>query len=240
MGKTKLVFKRFESKYLLSPERYRRLRERLDAYIEPDEYFKSTVCSVYYDSPDYELIRRSIEGPVYKEKLRLRSYNVPGPEDQVFVELKKKFKGVVYKRRLGMTARQAEDYLAGRAAAPVDDQMTREIDWFRQFNAPVPKVFIACDREAYRAKDEPELRVTFDRDIRWRSDRLSLIAGDQGQVLTAPGEVLMELKIPGAAPLWLSRLLSEEALFPTGFSKYGVCYKEHILPETINGVIFSA
>ena len=100
MGSAKFTFKRYEKKYLLSREKYESLRQLLDPHIVPDEYFESTVCSIYYDSDDYHLIRYSIERPVYKEKLRLRSYNVPADGDSVFVELKKKYKGVVYKRRI--------------------------------------------------------------------------------------------------------------------------------------------
>ena len=240
MDQTKLTFKRYEKKYLLSAEQYDRLRQLLDEYIEPDEYFKSTVCSIYYDSENYSLIRHSIDVPVYKEKLRLRSYNVPGPDGLVFVELKKKYKGVVYKRRVGMTASQATAYLSGQAPAPEVSQMTRELDWFMKVNAPRPKAFIACDREAYRAKEDHELRITFDRDIRWRKTDLDLTAGSHGELLTQPGQVLMEVKLPGAAPLWLARMFSELELFPRSFSKYGTCYRDNILKEMVNGVIFSA
>ena len=119
MGETKLTFKRYEKKYLLSPERYAALRQQLDEHIVPDVYFKSTVCSIYYDSDDYQLIRHSIEGPVYKEKLRVRSYNVPGPDDTVFVELKKKYKGIVYKRRVTMSAARAADWFFRRGVQQV-------------------------------------------------------------------------------------------------------------------------
>lgn len=240
MGDTKFTFKRYEKKYLLSAQKYAQLRERLDSYIEPDEYYRSTVCSIYYDDDSYSLIRRSIEGPVYKEKLRLRSYNVPQAEDPVFVELKKKYKGIVYKRRVSMTARQAAAYLSGQSPAPEEEQMTHEIDWFLRMNPVKPKVLIACDRTAYRAKDDPELRVTFDENIRWRDTELDLTAGSHGTSLLSPGDVLMEVKIPGTSPLWLARMFSELKIFPTGFSKYGICYKENILNNTINGVIFSA
>ena len=239
-GVTKLTFKRYEKKYLLSAETHARLRERLDDRIEPDLYFASTVCSVYYDDDSYKLIRRSVDGPVYKEKLRLRSYNVPGPEDPVFVELKKKYKGIVYKRRVSMTAAQAEAYLAGEAPAPEDNQMIREIDWFMKLYEPKPRAFIACDRTAYVAKDEPELRITFDKDIRWRQDELRLTAGSHGELLTQPGMVLMEVKLPGVTPLWLARMFSELGISPTGISKYGICYKENLLKDYINGVILNA
>lgn len=240
MSDTKLTFKRYEKKYLLSEEKYKRLRLALDERIEPDEYYSSTVCSIYYDTDDYRLIRHSLDKPVYKEKLRVRSYNIPAPEDTVFVELKKKYKGIVYKRRVAMSAAEATRYLAGKAEAPADSQMLREIDWFLRQNLPVPKVFIACDRLAFRAKDDPELRITFDRNIRWRDTELELTRGSHGSLLLEDGQVLMEIKIPGAAPLWMARLFSELEIYPVSFSKYGTCYMDNVLEKYVNGVIFNA
>lgn len=234
MPSTKLTFKRYEKKYLLSASQYSALRQQLDDHIVPDEYFSSTVCSIYYDGDDYHLIRHSIEAPVYKEKLRLRSYNVPDEDGTVFLELKKKFKGIVYKRRVKLTAREAMDYLAGRCPAPRDDQVMREIDWFLKTNDVSAKAFIACEREAYVSKDDPELRVTFDRDIRWRDTELDITAGSHGESLLAPGQVLMELKVPGAAPMWLAHMLSDLEIFPTGFSKYGTCYRNALLDRYIS------
>lgn len=235
MTDAQLTFKRYEKKYMIEPEQYERFRLALDQYIKPDRFFSSTVCSIYYDTDDYSLIRNSIEKPIYKEKLRLRSYNVPQSSDDVFVELKGKFKGLVYKRRVMMRADEAMDYLSGQRAAPFDGQVVREVDWFLKTNPVSPKVFIACDREAYVARDDGELRITFDRNIRWRDTELQLSAGSHGQDILPPGYVLMELKIPGAAPMWLARMLSEHKLFPAGFSKYGTCYRENL----INGVIFN-
>lgn len=235
MSETIYTFKRTEKKYLLSAEQYGALWERMQAHLEPDEYPVSTVCSIYYDTDDYRLIRHSLDAPVYKEKLRLRSYNVPGPEDTVFVELKKKFKGVVYKRRVSMSAREAAAWLNGEQPPAEDSQMTREISWFLQSVEPGAKVYLACDRLAFRDREAPELRITFDRNIRWRETELDLCAGDRGEPLLAPGQVLMEIKTPEAAPLWLAHLLSELSLFPTSFSKYGTCYRDHILNEYIFG-----
>lgn len=223
---------------MLSPEKRDLLLRRIDTYIEPDEYHKSTVCSVYYDSGDYRLIRHSIDGPVYKEKLRLRSYGVPGEDDPVFVELKKKFKGVVYKRRAVMPACRAEDYLAGKSSPPEDSQMIHEIDWFLLENLPAPRVFIACDRTSYRGREDRELRITFDENIRWRADALSLTAGSHGEPLIGGSAVLMEVKISGATPLWLARALSELMIFPGSFSKYGTCYTQNILAKQAEGLVF--
>ena len=237
MGDTKLVFKRYEKKYLLSRGQYETLFRELQDHIVPDAYHRSTVCSIYYDTDDYELIRRSIEAPVYKEKLRLRSYGVPDDDGTVFIELKKKYKGMVYKRRVPMGAKAAAAYLAGEAAPTESSQMTREIDWFLHENDVKPKAFIACDRYAWVDRENAELRITFDENLRWRTDRLDLTLGADGESLTGPGDVLMEIKIPGTAPLWLARLLSDQHVFPTSFSKYGTCYKNHILSEYFNGVI---
>ena len=237
MKDTILTFKRFEKKYLLSARQFELLWERMREHLIPDQFHRSTVCSIYYDSDDFSLIRHSLEQPVYKEKLRLRSYNVPGPDDTVFVELKKKYRGVVYKRRVQMSAADAEAYLAGQSRPDEDGQILREIDFFLQTNDVSPKAFIACDREAWVDREEPELRITFDRDLRWRDTELSLCAGSGGEALLPNGEVLMEIKIPNAAPLWLAHLLSELEVFPTSFSKYGTCYRTALLEKYFNGVI---
>lgn len=240
MKKNKFTFQRYEKKYLLSREKYLALWRELEAQVEPDIFFQSTVCSMYYDWADFRLIRHSLEKPVYKEKLRLRSYNVPGPEDQVFVELKKKFQGVVYKRRVALPAVEAEAWLAGRTPAPDQSQISREIDWFLKTNPVSPRVLIACDRRAYVAREDKELRVTFDSSIRWRETELSLTAGDQGQELLADGQVLMEIKLPEAAPLWLAGLLSRLEIFPQGFSKYGQCYEKELAEKYFDGVMVIA
>ncbi len=237
MQETILTFKRYEKKYLLSARKFELLWERLREHLVPDLFHRSTVCSIYYDSDDFSLIRHSLEKPVYKEKLRLRSYNVPGPDGEVFVELKKKYKGVVYKRRVRMSAVEAERYLAGQSRPPEDGQILREIDFFLQTHEVSPKAFIACEREAWVDREEPELRITFDRNLRWRDTDLHLSSGSGGEPLLPDGEVLMEIKIPGAAPLWLAHLLSELEIFPTSFSKYGTCYRQDLLEKFFNGVI---
>ena len=240
MKETKFTFQRYEKKYLLPREKYLALWQELEPRVEPDAFFHSTVCSVYYDWEDFRLIRHSLEKPVYKEKLRLRSYNVPGPEAPVFVELKKKYKGVVYKRRVAMAAAAAEDWLAGRSAAPDQSQISREIDWFLKNNPVRPRVLIACDRRAYVARENRELRITFDSSIRWRDRDLSLTAGDHGQELLSDGQVLMEIKLPEAAPLWLAHMLSRLEIFPRGFSKYGQCYQKELAEKYFDGVMVIA
>lgn len=230
MSEVQSCFRRYEKKYLLTPEQSDAVKRGMAAFMKPDAHPNYTICNVYYDTEHYELIRASLEKPVYKEKLRLRSYGVPGSRDPAFVEIKKKYDGVVYKRRVTLQAMDAARWLSGRR--PGDgSQISREIDWFLQFYRPEPKVFLAYDREAYAAADGGELRITFDTAIRVRSNDPDLRSGDHGVPLLNGDQILMEIKIPGAAPLWLARLLSDSSIFPTSFSKYGTYYKEFVLGD---------
>ena len=228
MNEIQSCFQRCEKKYMLSREQYLALRLGLAGHMKPDRYPRYSISSVYYDTEQWDLIRASLEKPVYKEKLRLRSYGVPGSCDPVFAELKKKYRGVVYKRRVTLPMADAAAWLAGRQ--PGDgSQISREIEWFLQFYRPTPKVFIAYEREAWAAADGGELRVTFDSDIRVRSNDLDPRMGSHGTALLQTGGILMEIKIPGAAPLWLARLLSAVEARPTSFSKYGTYYQQFVL-----------
>ena len=221
-------FKRCEKKYLLTEEQYLAVRLGMASFMKPDAYPSYSVSNVYYDTDRYDLIRGSLEKPIYKEKLRLRSYGVPGSCDEVFIEIKKKFDDVVYKRRITMNMRDAALYLSGERKGD-GSQIGREIDWFIGFYHPSPRVFIAYDREAYAAADGSELRITFDTALRARSNDMDLRLGDHGVPLLEDDLRLMEIKIPGAAPLWLARLLSENGIYSSSFSKYGEYYKQFIL-----------
>ncbi len=220
------TFMRYELKYLVNAEQRAALTALFDRYMQPDEFGKSTICNLYYDTPDLRLARRSIERPVYKEKLRVRSYGPCIPEDRVFVELKRKCEGVVYKRRVSMTQARAEGYLANETAAPIVHQVVGELDYFRSaYPALAPKVYLAYKREAFFAKDDPMLRVTFDDDVLWRDSELSLCEGVYGSSLLQPGQSLLEIKLSSGMPLWLAHALSELRLFKGSFSKYGNAYK---------------
>ena len=161
----------------------------------------------------------------------MRSYGVAAPEGKVFVEIKKKFDGVVYKRRITAPAPLVEPLLGGILEPDRFGQIGREIGWFQSFYHTQPKVFIGYDRTAFAGREDPELRITFDTGLRWRDTALDLRLGDYGAPLLGPDQVLMEIKIPGACPLWLSHLLDRAGARPVSFSKYGTCYRDHILPR---------
>lgn len=230
-------FRRYEKKYFLTKEQYKTFTEMIAPYIRPDDYGSYTLCNIYYDTDDYRLIRASLEKPVYKEKLRVRSYGVPGPEDKVFAELKKKYEGVVYKRRVTMTESSAKTFLSGIKDNSCSGQINREIEYFQNFYHTKPKVYIAYDREAFQGSENPELRITFDTNLRYRLDRLSLSEGDDGQPILDNNLILMEIKIPGACPLWLCEALSKLKINSVSFSKYGTCYKNHILNKKTNPAV---
>ncbi|WP_101910672.1 polyphosphate polymerase domain-containing protein [Marasmitruncus massiliensis] len=227
------VFKRYEKKYLLSEQQYATLHKELESRMTVDQYGRHTICNLYFDTDSFELIRASLDKPVYKEKLRLRSYGVPSQDDTVFIELKKKYKGVVYKRRVPITLREASDYLLRGTEPEKTCQILHEIGWFMKLYRPSPKAFIAYDRVALSGNENSSLRVTFDRNIRFRESLLDLSRGDWGNLILDSKTVLMEIKIPGAMPVWMSDLLTELAIFPTSFSKYGTCYKDHLIQHLV-------
>lgn len=221
----RFTFQRIEKKYLLNSTQYERLLEKINPHMEMDQYGRHTICNIYYDTKQYDLIRTSIEKPPYKEKLRLRSYGVPGMQDRVFLEIKKKWDGVVYKRRIPMKLKEAENYLENGRPMPGNGQIECEIDYFVKFYQPEPKMYIAYDREAYFGKEDESLRITFDQNIRSRQNGLKLELGDEGEPLLEEGQRLMEIKISQAFPMWLAAILSELEIYPTSFSKYGNIYK---------------
>lgn len=228
-----MIFRRSERKYLLTEEQYHRLWELVSPYMEEDEYGHSTICNIYYDTADYELIRSSIEKPVYKEKLRLRSYGIPANDTTVFIEIKKKYNGIVYKRRIGLPLQEAEKSLEQGFIEPVagQEQISSEINYFLQRAALVPAVFLAYDRDAFRGVDDAELRMTFDFNIRSRQEHLSLSDGAEGNLFFQNGEVMLEIKTIGSYPLWLVHAMEECQIYPVSFSKYGNIYKHFILPD---------
>ncbi len=221
-------FKRYEKKYLLNYNQYEAMLAGMKDHMEADRFSNYTICNIYYDTPDWQLIRTSLEKPVYKEKLRVRSYGTVTGADNVFVEIKKKYDGVVYKRRVTMRCLDAVRWLRGEPLSN-PSQIHKEIDWFMQNYKPEPKVFIGYDREAYASTENSELRITFDTNLRWREEAADLRCGDYGTLLLPEEAILMEIKIPGTAPLWLARLLSENKIFSTSFSKYGTYYKDVVL-----------
>ena len=224
------VFKRIEKKYMLTRPQREALLQAFQGHMQRDAFGRHTICNLYLDTDDYALTRRSIEKPLYKEKLRLRAYGVPGPEDTVFLELKKKYKGVVYKRRMELNCRQAMDYLLRGKRPDLGSQIAHELDYALRLYAPRPQVYLCYDREAYFCPDNPDLRITLDENIRFRTQQVDLMRGAWGTPTLPDGTTLMEIKIPGAMPLWLADALDAQRIFPCSYSKVGTVYEQFIQP----------
>lgn len=221
------IFQRYEIKYLVTAQQREAIMNEMSSHMRGDQYGQSTICNIYFDLPNYYLIRKSLEKPAYKEKLRVRSYGTANPDSKVFVELKKKYKDVVYKRRVSLPEREAMYYLGSDATGGLPGQIGREIDYFRGFYRDLqPKMFISYEREAFYAVDDDSFRVTFDRNILWRDDDLSLTKGAYGRPILEPGQSLMEIKVGSAMPLWMVSILTKHKVYKTSFSKYGRAYQD--------------
>lgn len=222
------VFKRYELKYMLTTEQKEKVLQAMEPYMSLDKYGRTTIRNLYFDTDNYRLIRRSIEKPAYKEKLRIRCYSQATPDSTVFVELKKKYKHVVYKRRISLSEKEAIEWLCENKLHP-DTQISAEIDYFIQYYGTLhPTVFLSYEREAYYSKDNSDFRVTFDDNILCRQDNLSLKTESYGTPILPEGMVLMELKCSGGIPLWMTHILSQEKIYKTSFSKYGTAYQTMI------------
>ena len=221
------VFRRRELKFLVNEQQRQALEQLLRERMVPDKYGRSTICNLYYDTPDYRLIRRSLERPVYKEKLRLRSYGRIGPGVDVFLEMKKKYKGIVYKRRVRVSQEQAVAFMERESDLPKDTQIARELVYFRDFYGDLkPRVYLCYDREAWYDPADSGFRMTLDRNIRYRTTGLDLSLPVDGREILPPDMSLLEVKASGGIPMWLTEHLSQHHIHKRSFSKYGRAYLE--------------
>ncbi|MBQ8984869.1 polyphosphate polymerase domain-containing protein [Candidatus Saccharibacteria bacterium] len=226
------VFRRTEIKYIITENQFKKLMDMIEPYLEKDKYFKGTNMSIYYDDENRYLAIHSLEKPLYKEKIRLRSYGVPTLNDTVFLEIKKKFKGVGSKRRIPVKLKDFYSYEKTGELETNNENIKQELDECFDRYKLKPTMFLAYDRTSYCDKDDPTFRVTFDRNVRSRNDDLRLERGDQGTKFFNNNEIVMEVKSVRAYPFYFVRALSKLKIYPASFSKYGrvtekVIYQNH-------------
>ncbi len=220
------VFRRYELKYIIDGDQYRRITDSFGGRMIDDKYAHNSIDNVYYDTDAYTLAIHSASHPAYKEKLRIRRYSA-NPDDPVFVEIKKKYDSVTYKRRISLPADDAKSLLEGKKE--VCTQIGREIEAFRsRYPTLAPKIAMHYERDSYRSTDS-DLRITFDTDVRASVENTDVIGSDEGLCLIPDGCMIMEIKTGAAIPLWLTRTLSEASLYPGHFSKYGTAYRKLVL-----------
>jgi len=237
------VFNRYEKKYLISSEVFAKVQNEIKEYMEPDKFSRDgkfySIANIYYDTDNDELIRNSIEKPEYKEKLRLRSYGVPELSDMVFLEIKKKYKGIVNKRRTRLKLSEAYELVENKGISEkneyINTQVLKEIEYFLKVYNLVPKVYLSYNRMAFFEKGNGDLRITFDTDIRSRRYDLGLEMGNHGDLLIGNDLWLMEVKSSKGIPLWFVDILNKYDIYPSSFSKYGTEYKKSITESNNKG-----
>lgn len=226
------IFKRYELKYMITKEQKEKIVKLIEPYMQIDKYGRVTIRNIYMDTDSYRLIRDSIEKPMYKEKLRIRSYKKVDNNEKVFVELKKKYKHVVYKRRVSVGEKDAVNWICNREKLENYEQIEKEIEYFLDYYKDLrPSVFLSYEREAYYSKDGSDFRITFDDNILVRQEDISLTSEIYGKSILDDDKVIMELKCSGGIPLWMVEILSKNKIYKTSYSKYGTAYKNIILPK---------
>lgn len=226
-------FQRVEEKYLITRTQKEELLKKIEKYIEKDKFFRSKIHNIYFDTEDNDLIINSLNKPVFKDKFRVRSYDIPNLEDDVFLELKTKYRGVVGKRRIKMTLKEFYDYLDYHTIH-TNSQILSEIDYYFQYYQLKPAIYIAYDRCSYKGKEEKNLRITFDTNLRSRRKNLRFEKRRKLTRYFKEDYYVMEIKTVGSMPLWLVRILSEMNIMPTSFSKYGKIYEKEKKKEMLN------
>ncbi len=218
------IFERVEKKYVISLEQKDNLLKKIKPFIKKDKYYQSMICNIYFDSLNNDLIRKSLDKPVWKEKIRLRSYGIPRLNDIVYLEKKSKYKEIVSKRRVGMSLEEFYNYLKDKNYLG-NNQIKKELDYCFKYYDLKPKIFIAYDRLSFLGKNE-DVRITFDANLRSRRDDLNLELGDAGIKYFNNNEIILEIKTLGSMPLWLVKSLTELKIWPNSFSKYGHIYEK--------------
>lgn len=228
--KNQMIFKRYEIKYLLTSEQRQYIQDAMKPYTKLDEFGHSIIRNIYFDTDNYRLVRHSIEKPVYKEKLRMRSYQSAGENDSVFMELKKKYQSVVYKRRIMLPQQEGFQMVQHPEKVQADSQIKKEMMYFCEYYQSLkPVVYLSYEREAYYSFDGSDFRVTFDEEILSRTDRLFLDEDPGGCPLLEKGMSIMEIKTSGGMPMWMTQALTKMHLYKTSYSKYGTAYQKMML-----------
>jgi len=220
------IFKRVEQKYLLTEEQFQLLQDTLNEYFEKDKYYKTTIYNIYFDNDNNDIIINSIEKPMYKEKIRLRSYGEVKSNDTVFFEMKQKYKGVVYKRRINLTLKEYNKYMKKNTFPKENIQIMKEIDYYIKYYNLHPSIFVGYDRLSYYSKADPNLRITFDANLRSRRTNLKLKDTKENKLYFDTTKYIMEVKSLYGLPLWFTKVLSKHKIYPTSFSKVGSIYKK--------------
>lgn len=221
-------FRRVEKKYIINRKEYLILKKIMEEKMVEDEHGKSTICNIYLDTDNFDLVKHSITKPAFKDKVRLRSYNIPKFDTKVFLEVKRKYDGVVSKRRIELKLKDFYNYINNNNKIE-DSQIKQELDYYFEYYNLKPKMYVSYNRVAYYDKQDRDFRITFDSNILARDYDLNLENGNYGENVLNENQYIMEVKTLGAIPMWFVRVLNEYKIYPGSFSKYGEAYTKFII-----------
>lgn len=227
MNTSNNIFQRVEEKYFMDKKTKDLFFNNIKKYIDKDKYYESEILSIYFDNDNKDIVRRSLDKPIYKDKIRLRSYGTPTLDSNVFLEIKNKYQGVTGKRRIMLTLGEFYDYFYNNKM--IDSQIMKEIDYLFKYYDLKPNCFVSYDRLSYKGKKDEDLRITVDSNLKGRTKDLKLEDGNYGEKYFKDDVYIMEIKTLNSMPLWLTKELSELKIFPISFSKYGEIYKKEEL-----------
>ena len=213
------IFKRVEQKYILSKDEYDKIQKMIDEYFNKDIYYESKIRNIYFDNDNNDMIINSLEKPMFKKKIRLRSY---GEDNKYYLEIKEKYKGIVYKRRVKLDRDSYDNYINNGVIS--DNQIMREINYYVNYYDIHPYIYLAYDRLSYYSKNDENFRITFDNNIRYRLDNLDINCDDDTKKYFDNDMYIMEVKCLDSLPIWFIRYLSSNKIYPSSFSKVGNIY----------------
>lgn len=235
----KEVFNRYELKYIVNKALYKELLQALQGHVfmdkhgDQDGYYM--VMNLYYDTADHLFFNETVNRQQFRQKLRLRGYNHINRDSNVFLEIKKKYRGVVYKRRTLLKLPEAYAFLADTLSKKdyslydaSNTQILGEVDFLKQFYQLEPKVIVSYDRQAFQGIHEEDLRVTFDRNLLKRETDLRIESRSDGELFMDPSLYVLEVKVNDRIPLWLSHILNDFQCWRQGYSKYTSSYNSDL------------
>lgn len=219
------IIDRCEQKYFLTNKQYEELMNKIEKKLEKDKYFSETIYNLYFDNDIFELINRSLDKPEYKEKIRLRSYEIVNNTSNVFLEIKKKYCSHTNKRRIIMKYCDYLNYINQNIVPDSCKQIFNEIDYCFKKYVLKPKIKIRYDRKSYYLKEDDKFRITFDNNVRYSFKNLDFTVFNKEDKLLFKNGFIMEVKTFRGIPLWLNAIFSELKIYPTSYSKVGEIYE---------------
>ncbi|HWR20099.1 MAG TPA: polyphosphate polymerase domain-containing protein [Clostridia bacterium] len=221
---------RHELKYYLNQGDYELMSKRLRLTMEQDRFAKLRegeyfIRSLYFDDINDSAFRQKLAGDNYRDKYRLRIYNLR--DDVIKLERKHKEQNYILKESINLNRTEAESIIAGDYNVLLNREEPFARRMYRTFKtAPYkPCVLVDYMREAYTFSVE-DVRITFDKNVRTGYRSIDLF---NPNVITYPAisdyDMVLEVKFNRYLPTYVRSLLQTGAHARSAISKYCLCRK---------------